>query len=226
MSANQLERITIEPTVAAKACVIWLHGLGDSGAGFAPVVPALGLGNAHSIRFIFPHAPEQAVTINGGYIMRAWYDIKSMDLHERADKQGVEQSEQQIIALIEEQIALGIPSENIVLAGFSQGGVMSLYTGLRLPYKLAGIMALSCYLPSGDSLPKGLTDLNRDTSILQHHGVEDDVVPVDAGLMAFELLQRAGFNTQWKTYNMGHNVLPEQLQDISFWLQSVLACGK
>lgn len=226
MSASQLERITIEPTIAAKACVIWLHGLGDSGAGFAPVVPALGLGNAHSIRFIFPHAPEQAVTINGGYIMRAWYDIKSMDLHERADKQGVEQSEKQIIALIEEQVALGVPAENIVLAGFSQGGVMSLYTGLRLPYKLAGIMALSCYLPSGDSLPNGLSDVNRDTPILQHHGIEDDVVPVDAGKMAYELLQSAGFNTQWKTYNMGHNVLPEQLQDISLWLQSVLACGK
>ncbi|GIU07521.1 MULTISPECIES: alpha/beta hydrolase [unclassified Shewanella] len=226
MSVDHLERITIEPTQEAKACVIWLHGLGDSGAGFAPVVPALGLEAEHRIRFIFPHAPEQAVTINGGYVMRAWYDIKSMDLHERADKQGVEQSEKQIIALIEEQVALGIPTENIVLAGFSQGGVMSLYTGLRLPYKLAGIMALSCYLPSGDSLPDGLSSVNRDTPILQHHGIEDDVVPVDAGKMAYELLQGAGFNNQWKTYNMPHSVLPQQLQDISAWLKSVLPYGK
>ncbi|GIU36760.1 alpha/beta hydrolase [Shewanella schlegeliana] len=226
MSVSQLERITIEPTVAANACVIWLHGLGDSGSGFAPIVPVLELGTEHGIRFIFPHAPEQAVTINGGYIMRAWYDIKSMELHERADKQGVEQSERLIIALIEEQVALGIPTENIVLAGFSQGGVMSLYTGLRLPHKLAGIMALSCYLPSGDNLPKGLSTVNRDTPILLHHGVEDDVVPVDAGEMAFKLLQGEGFNTQWKAYNMAHNVVPEQLQDISLWLQSVLPYGK
>ena len=226
MSVDQLDRITIEPTQEAKACVIWLHGLGDSGAGFAPVVPALGLEPDHRIRFIFPHAPEQAVTINGGYVMRAWYDIKSMDLHDRADKQGVEQSEKQIIALIEEQVALGIPTENIVLAGFSQGGVMSLYTGLRLPHKLAGIMALSCYLPSGDSLPNGLSQINRETSILQHHGTQDDVVPVSAGKMAYELLLGEGFNTQWKTYNMPHSVLPEQLLDISAWLKLVLPYGK
>ena len=226
MSDSKLERITIEPTREAKACVIWLHGLGDSGAGFAPVVPALGLGNDHCIRFVFPHAPEQAVTINGGYVMRAWYDIKSMDLHDRADMVGVKQSEQAIIGLIEEQVALGISTDNIVLAGFSQGGVMSLYTGLRLPLKLAGIMALSCYLPSGDSLPDGISGVNQETPILQHHGIDDDVVPVTAGATAHELLNKAGFITQWKTYPMAHNVLPEQLRDISIWLQQVLPNAK
>lgn len=223
MSETTLERITIEPTIAAKACVIWLHGLGDSGAGFAPVVPALGLGNNHGIRFVFPHAPEQAVTINGGYVMRAWYDIKSMDLHDRADMAGVKQSEQQVLALIEEQINDGIPSENIVLAGFSQGGVMSLFTALRLPKKLAGIMALSCYLPSGDALPDALSDVNKTTPILQHHGIDDEVVPLNAGALAHDLLLNAGFDTHWQTYPMGHSVLPEQLRDISVWLQTVLA---
>lgn len=214
-----LERIVIEPQVEATAVVIWLHGLGDSGAGFAPVVPALGLPVDHSIRFIFPHAPEQAVTINGGYIMRAWYDIKSMDLHDRADMQGVMASELSVLALIDEQIAAGIPSERIVLAGFSQGGVMSLFTGLRYPHKLAGIMALSCYLPTGDVLPSQLTVANADTPILQRHGEQDDVVPLSAGLLAKEALIAGGYPVQWQTYPMPHSVIPVQLKAISAWLQ-------
>ncbi|WP_076409462.1 alpha/beta hydrolase [Shewanella sp. UCD-KL12] len=218
MSATPLERITIEPSTQANACVIWLHGLGDSGAGFAPVVPALGLPDDHSIRFVFPHAPEQAVTINQGYIMRAWYDIKSMDLHNRADMPGVLASEQAVIALIQEQIDSGIPANKIVLAGFSQGGVMSLFTALRYPETLAGIMALSCYLPTGDVLPTDLSQANKQTPILQHHGEQDDVVPLFAGKMANDLLNQAGYLTQWQTYTMGHSVLPEQLQDIAKWL--------
>ena len=124
MSAAPLERITIEPTLPATACVIWLHGLGDSGAGFSPIVPELGLPKNHPVRFVFPHAPEQPVTINQGYVMRSWYDIKSMDLHNRADMQGVLESEVKVRALISEQISAGIPASNIVLAGFSQGGVV------------------------------------------------------------------------------------------------------
>lgn len=214
-----LERIVIEPQVEATAVVIWLHGLGDSGAGFAPVVPALGLPVDHSIRFIFPHAPEQAVTINGGYIMRAWYDIKSMDLHDRADMQGVMASELSVLALIDEQIAAGIPSERIVLAGFSQGGVMSLFTGLRYPHKLAGIMALSCYLPTADVLPSQLSVANANTAILLQHGEQDDVVPLSAGLLAKEALIAGGYQVQWQTYPMPHSVIPVQLKAISTWLQ-------
>ncbi|MEL4257469.1 alpha/beta hydrolase-fold protein [Shewanella xiamenensis] len=214
-----LERIVIEPQVEATAVVVWLHGLGDSGAGFAPVVPALGLPADHSIRFIFPHAPEQAVTINGGYIMRAWYDIKSMDLHDRADMQGVMASELSVQTLIDEQIAAGIPSERIVLAGFSQGGVMSLFTGLRYPQKLAGIMALSCYLPTGDVLPSQLSVANADTPILQQHGEQDDVIPLSAGLLAKEALIAGGYPVQWQTYPMPHSVIPVQLKAISAWLQ-------
>ncbi len=217
-----LERIVIEPQSVATAAVIWLHGLGDSGAGFAPVVPLLGLPNDHHIRFIFPHAPEQAVTINAGYIMRAWYDIKSMDLHDRADMQGVIDSEQSINALIEEQIAAGIPSDRIVLAGFSQGGVMSLFTGLRFEHKLAGIMALSCYLPTGDILPADLSQANQDTPILQQHGELDDVVPLSAGLMAKDALQAGGYVVQWNIYPMPHSVIPEQLKAIGGWLSQRL----
>lgn len=212
------DAIIVEPSTAATACVIWLHGLGDSGAGFAPVVPVLGLAENHSIRFIFPHAPEQPVTINGGYVMRSWYDIKSMDLHDRADIQGVLASELRIKQLIEQQIAAGIPADKIVLAGFSQGGVMSLFTGLRFKQKLAGIMALSCYLPSGETLPDNLAVENKTTPILQNHGEQDDVVPLYAGKMANDALNAAGYSTIWKTYPMPHSVLPNQLSEIGQWL--------
>lgn len=223
MSTTALERITIEPGSTATACVIWLHGLGDSGAGFAPVVPALGLPDDHSIRFLFPHAPEQAVTINQGYVMRAWYDIKSMDLHSRADMPGVLESEIAVCGLIQEQIDAGIPADKIVLAGFSQGGVVSLFSGLRYPEKLAGIMALSCYLPTADQLPSELSEANKATPILQHHGEQDDVVPVSAGKMANEMLITNGYDVEWKTYTMPHTVLPQQLTDIAKWLKSRLA---
>jgi phospholipase/carboxylesterase len=221
--SSKLERITVDPSLPANACVIWLHGLGDSGAGFAPVVPVLGLPADHRIRFVFPHAPEQAVTINGGYQMRAWYDIKSMDLHDRADLAGVLASDLAIKSLIQEQIDLGIAAEKIVLAGFSQGGVMSLFSGLRFEQKLAGIMALSCYLPGGDKLPDSLSEANKDTVILQHHGEQDDVVPLFAGKMAHDALLAAGYQTQWKTYPMPHSVLPNQLVEIGHWLQARLS---
>lgn len=222
MSTRVLERITIEPESTATACVIWLHGLGDSGAGFAPVVPALGLPGDHSIRFVFPHAPEQAVTINQGYVMRAWYDIKGVDLHNRADMPGVLESEAAVCGLIQEQIEAGIPANKIVLAGFSQGGVMSLFSGLRFPEKLAGIMALSCYLPTAERMPSDLSEANKATPILQHHGEQDDVVPVTAGKMANEMLITNGYDVEWKTYPMPHTVLPQQLTDIAKWLKSRL----
>jgi phospholipase/carboxylesterase len=223
MSVKVLERITVEPKESATACVIWLHGLGDSGAGFAPVVPVMGLPNNHTIRFVFPHAPERPVTINQGYVMRAWYDIKSMDLHNRADMTGVLESEADIRALIQEQIDAGIPANKIVLAGFSQGGVVGLFSGLRYDQTLAGIMALSCYLPTADKLPTELHAANKNTPILQHHGEQDDVVPMSSGKMAHDLLKAHGYSTAWRAYRMPHSVLPEQLQDIAKWLVRVLA---
>lgn len=217
-----LDRITVEPKVKATSCVIWLHGLGDSGAGFAPVVPLLNLPQNHAIRFVFPHAPEQAVTINNGFKMPAWYDIKNDDLHNRADMEGVLQSECSVQALIHEQLDNGIAASNIVLAGFSQGGVMSLFTGLRFEQSLAGIMALSCYLPIKDQLPTQLSAANKNTPILQHHGKLDDVVPMSSGKMANDLMKNEGYNTQWKDYTMAHSVLPQQLNDIGIWLTACL----
>jgi len=218
MSVLPLERITVEPKNKASSCVIWLHGLGDSGAGFAPIVPELKLPTNHSIRFIFPHAPEQAVTINQGYVMRSWYDIKSMDLHNRADMAGVLVSEKRVHALIQEQIDGGITADKIVLAGFSQGGVLSLFTGLRFSQTLAGILALSCYLPTADKLPEQLSDANKLTPILQQHGRQDDVVPLSAGKLANELLNSNNYSVTWQTYPMAHSVIQEQLNDITSWL--------
>ena len=223
MSTTQLERITINPQSTVTSAVIWLHGLGDSGEGFAPIVPVLNLPSNHGIRFIFPHAPEQAVTVNQGFVMRSWYDIKSMDLDGRADMNGVLESETRVAALIQEQIDLGIPASKIILAGFSQGGVMSLFTGLRFKQSLAGILALSCYLPTGNSLPEELAAENKHTLILQNHGLQDEVVPVQAGIAANELLKAGGYNVTWKAYSMPHSVLPEQLADISKWITERLA---
>jgi len=217
-----LDRITIEPKTTATACVIWLHGLGDSGAGFAPVVPVLNLPKDHTIRFIFPNAPKQPVTINNGFVMPSWYDINDNDLHNRADMTGVLASEVLVRALINEQINNGIEASNIVLAGFSQGGVMSLFAGLRFEEKLAGILALSCYLPIKDQLPNELSPANQNTPILQHHGEQDNVVPLSSGKMANELMQNNGYTAQWKTYQMPHSVLPEQLNDIGIWLTKQL----
>ncbi len=222
MSLTPEQAVIVEPNIPAESCVIWLHGLGDSGAGFAPVVPMLGLPDDHNVRFIFPHAPEQAVTVNGGFVMRAWYDIKSTDLLDRADMSGVEASEIMVKAIIQDQIDSGIPAQKIVLAGFSQGGVMSLFTGLRYQKKLAGIMALSCYLPQGDALPEGVTDANKDTPVLQHHGEQDPVVPVAAGKMAHKALSDAGYNSVWKSFAMPHSVLPRQLAEIGQWLSKRL----
>ncbi|WP_166368055.1 dienelactone hydrolase family protein [Psychromonas sp. SA13A] len=222
MSVTQLDRITIEPSSKATCCVIWLHGLGDSGAGFSPIVPVLRLPQDHQIRFVFPHAPEQAVTINQGAVMRSWYDIKSMELHNRANLADVLDSEKIIQGLIQEQLDSGIASDKIVLAGFSQGGVMSLFTGLRYTQKLAGILAMSCYLPNGDQLPASLALENQQTPILHQHGEQDDVVPFSAGKMANQLLVNAGYQVQWYSYPMPHTVVAEQLRDISAWLQKVL----
>jgi phospholipase/carboxylesterase len=222
MSNFPLERITIEPENTASSCVIWLHGLGDSGAGFSPIIPMLKLPKGHGIRFVFPHAPEQAVTINQGYIMRSWYDIKSMDLHNRADMEGVLMSEKRVHNLIQEQIDSGIAAKNIVLAGFSQGGVLSLFTGLRFSQRLSGILALSCYLPTADVLPEACHQANKSTPILQNHGLKDPVVPISAGKMANTLLCEAEYDVTWKTYPMEHSVLPGQLHDISVWLQARL----
>lgn len=223
MANNLLPYVEVEPTVPAKACVIWMHGLGDSGHGFAPIAPELKLPEDMAVRFVFPHAPERPVTINGGMRMRAWYDIKSLDFNSRADIDGAKESAAQIEALIQQQVDKGIPHEKIVLAGFSQGGVIALHLATTYGHKVAGIMALSTYLCEPDNLADRAVDVNKSTPIMMAHGEQDEVVPVFLGNAAYKILTENGFNATWQTYAMQHNVCWQEIQDISNWLQKILA---
>ena len=192
MSDVVLPYVEINPVDAADAVVIWLHGLGDSGNGFAPIVPQLALPSSMAVRFVFPHAPTIPVTINGGMQMPAWYDIKSLSFEDRADMEGVKRSAQQIEQLIQQEMKTGIASERIVLAGFSQGGVIAYYVSLRLQYKLAGILALSTYMCDEDQHRAGWTDVNKTTSIFSSHGAYDEMVPIALGKSAHLNLKEAG----------------------------------
>lgn len=220
MTQQLLPYVEINPTAAPDACVIWLHGLGDSGHGFAPIVPELKLPESLSVKFLFPHAPERPITINNGMRMRAWYDIKSLDFESRADLEGVKASAEQVEQLIEAQIESGIPSERIILAGFSQGGVIALHLAPRFAHKLAGVLALSTYMCEPSLLSNEAKDINRDTPIMMAHGEQDEVVPVFMGNAAFKTLSECGFNATWQTYTMQHNVCMQELNDISAWLQT------
>ena len=215
-----LDAVIIEPQSSHKATVIWLHGLGDSGDGFAPIVPELNLPAELGVKFIFPHAPIQPVTINGGMAMRSWYDIKSLDLDKRADEQGVQQSAAAVQQLIDAEIDNGIAPSNIILAGFSQGGVVSLYLAPRLPYQLAGVMALSTYMcePAKLKLEKQQASLN----VFMAHGSFDDVVPTGAGKAAHQTLLELGYDVSWQEYPMAHQVCLEEIKAIRTWLVSRL----
>ncbi|BFT32199.1 carboxylesterase [Alteromonas sp. D210916BOD_24] len=223
MTQQLLPCVELNPQSTPEACVIWLHGLGDSGHGFAPIVPELKLPESMAIKFIFPHAPERAITINGGMCMRAWYDIKSLDFNSRADLTGVRESAELVEQLLNDQIENGIPANRIVLAGFSQGGVIALHLATRVKHKLAGILALSTYLCEPSLLASEATDTNRETPIMMAHGDLDEVVPVFMGNAAYTTLKENHFNATWQTYNMQHNVCMQELNDISGWLQNVLA---
>jgi len=201
-------------------CVIWLHGLGADGHDFFPIVPQLNLPAQPGIRFIFPHAPRQPVTINGGYVMRAWYDIIAPDLTARQDKAGIVRSADLIREIIDEQIQQGIARDKIVLAGFSQGGAMALHIGLRDTNGLAGIMALSCYLPLADELPVPEA-ADNGLPIFMAHGNYDPIVPLQAGVMSKDMLKTQGYAITWKDYPMEHSVCVEEIADISEWLREV-----
>lgn len=203
-----------------KATVIVLHGLGDSGHGFYPIAEALQLPAELGVKFIFPHAPEQPVTINGGMRMPSWYDIKSLDLDKRADEAGVRESADKVKALLDAEIAIGIAPERIVLAGFSQGGVVTLHLAPRLPYRLAGIMALSTYMCAPHKLNEERQQ--SDLPIFMAHGTKDNVVPIFAGEQARDTLTASGFEPTWTTYPMAHEVCYDELRDIRTWLINVL----
>ena len=203
--------------------VIWLHGLGADGHDFASIVPQLDLRGCPPIRFIFPHAPSIPVTINGGHVMPAWYDIVGANLVDRQDDRGIQKSEWAINALIEQEASRGIPYERMVLAGFSQGCAMALHTGLRQPHRLAGIMALSGYLPLADRFPTERHAANAHTPVFMAHGTQDPVVILKRGEDSRDALQALGHPVQWHTYPMPHSVHPQEITDIAAFLKQVLA---
>ena len=218
-----LDAIEIETARNPSASVIWLHGLGADGNDFAPVVPALGL-REEAIRFVFPHAPIQPVTINGGMRMRAWYDIADGALR-REDESGVRASQKLIEALIAREKQRGTRASRLVLAGFSQGGAIALQTGLRHPERIAGIMALSTYLPIADKFAAEASPTNRDAPIYMAHGSYDPVVPLARAEQSRALLQSLGYAVQWREFPMPHSVCAEEVAEIGAWLREVLGPG-
>ena len=220
-----LDTIEIESEPKPAASVIWMHGLGADGNDFAPIVPELDLGGLPGVRFIFPHAPMRPVTINNGHVMRAWYDVSFGDLEgksRKADEQGVRESQAAIGSLIARENQRGIASRKIVVAGFSQGGAIALHTGLRYAERLAGVMALSTYLPLADSLPAEATALNKDAPIFFAHGAYDPVIALPMATLSRDTLNARGYRVEWHEYPMQHSVCAEEIADISAWLQEVL----
>ncbi len=205
-----------------KFSIIWLHGLGASSDDFPPVIPYLNLDPSLSIRFIFPQAPSRPITVNQGMVMPGWYDIKGASIADKEDREGFLESSNIISALIQKEVQRGIDSQNIILAGFSQGGAVSYFTGLRSNSKLRGLIALSSYLPFPDELSDKATAINKDIAILSMHGTSDQVVPISLGEDSVSLLQDNGYSVDWKTYSMQHNVIPEQIQDIGNWINQLL----
>lgn len=223
MTDTPLTTLEIEPAGAARASVIWMHGLGADARDFEPIVPELRLSAELGVRFVFPNAPIRPVTVNGGMRMRAWYDVLSTDLPRREDPDGVYASERAINALLEREKQRGVPVDRIVLAGFSQGGAMALHTGLRYPDRLAGILALSCYIPLAGKLNDERRPANQPTPIFMAHGDYDTVIPMRYGQQSAELLKNLGYRVEWRDYGMGHEVCWEEIRDVGKWLERVLA---
>jgi phospholipase/carboxylesterase len=223
MSAELLPAVEIETAPDAGASVIWLHGLGADGNDFVPVVPELRLPASLPVRFVFPHAPVRPVTINNGMRMRAWYDISAADLARRADLAGVRASRAQLEALIGRENARGVPSRRIVLAGFSQGGAIALYTGVRYAERLAGIIALSTYLVDGDTLAVEASAANRALPIFMAHGTADPIVRYQWGEASRRALDAAGHRVEWHSYRMEHSVCLEEIVALGAWLAGVLS---
>jgi len=221
--SDLLQNIEIETAPNPAFAVIWLHGLGADGNDFVPLVRELDLKGMAGIRFVFPHAKTIPVTVNGGYIMRAWYDITGAELTRREDETGLRNSQRDVEALIAREKARGIPASRIILAGFSQGCAMTLQTGLRHPEKLAGMLCLSGYLPLGDKVGHERTEESIDTPIFMAHGRQDHVVPFIRAEQSREVLKGLGYAIEWHEYPMQHSLCFEEVQDISAWLRKVLA---
>jgi len=216
--------IIIETGVhAPDASVIWLHGLGADGHDFEPIVPELRLDPGISIRFVFPHAPLKPVTINQGFVMRAWYDIRSPDIAAQPDETGIRESAAALTAMVAAEIERGVAAERIVVAGFSQGGVIALQAGLRYPEKLAGILALSTYLALPSRLAGERSEANAKIPIFLAHGSDDPVIPVDLAYRSRGQLEQAGYDVEWHEYRgMPHSVSEQEIYHVAEWLEKVL----
>ncbi len=217
-----LETIEIETAPDPQAAVIWLHGLGADGNDFVPIMRELDLDGLVPIRFIFPHAPKIPVSINNGYVMRAWYDIIVSGTMRQEDEAGLRRSQAAVEALIAHEVARGIPPHRIVLAGFSQGCAMTLLTGLRHTQRLAGLIALSGYLPLAERTLQERADSNRDIPIFMAHGRHDPMIALDRAEASRHLLRSLGYSVAWHTYPMPHSVCADEVIDLSRWLQGVL----
>jgi len=215
-----LPHITLESGKHPQHSIIWLHGLGADGQDFVPIAGELTLPVA--VRFIFPHAPMRPVTINGGYVMRAWYDIAHPSIDAQQDGQGIRASQQAIEALIAQEVARGITPDHIFLAGFSQGGAIALHTALRQAVPLAGVLALSCYLPLADSASNEILPGTRITPVFMAHGRSDTVVPYGLGAASRDALIKLGYAVEWHEYPMPHSVSEQELRDIEVWLSGRL----
>ena len=220
MNAELLPHIELNPATPATATVIWLHGLGASGDDFVPIIPELDLPKELAVRFIFPHAPERAVTINGGYIMPVWYDITAMNIDREIDEQQLLASSDAIRAFIDNEIARGIASERIILAGFSQGGAVAYQTALTYPKPLGGLLALSTYFATHKSIV--IHPANQQLAIAIFHGIYDSVVNELLGSQALQTLRALGYQPLYRSYEMEHEVCLEEVMDISSWLQARL----
>jgi phospholipase/carboxylesterase len=215
--------VILEPAVPAEASIVLLHGLGADGWDFVPIVGELGLPESLPVRFVFPHAPRRPVTVNNGYVMRAWYDIKSFTPSGRADWNGLAQSLNRAHAYVDCETNRGIEASRVVLAGFSQGGAVALEAGLRYPRRLAGVLALSCYLPFPARLETERSAANAGVPILMCHGRMDPVVPIGMGIEARDALIALGHAVEWHEYPMQHEVCAQELAAIAVWLRRRLA---
>ena len=214
--SNVLPHITLETGNSPQHSIIWLHGLGADGGDFVPVAEEMSL--PVEVRYIFPHAPMQPVTINGGYVMRAWYDIVATGIDAQQDASGIRASQAELEKLIAQEKQRGIAAKNIYLAGFSQGGVIALQTGLRHTERLGGILALSTYLALAETLAAEASDPARDTPIFMAHGRSDSVIPYRTGQVSAEKLSGLGYKLEWHEYAMLHSVCMEEVRDIETWL--------
>lgn len=223
-----LPAIEMSSTVPVTAAVIWMHGLGADGYDFVDIIPELQLPHTLGVRFIFPHAPRQPITINDGYVMRAWYDLLSPTsdilglVADNEDDVGIRASEQAIRALIQREINKGISASRIVLAGFSQGGAIALYTGLRYPQRLAGILGLSTYLPLAENLDAERHPANTNVPVLMLHGSADGVISIEEAESSAAVLKKSGYAVEWHTYPMGHSLCSQEIYDIGVWLRKIL----